>query len=361
VRFLFILLAAVALEAEPFGWFELPPEVQRIFERGGLGEASFADWQAKRAAEMQSRLDAGTAEHIAYFLLQSRELTDDPGLNPAREARVYLDALPTERRPAFLAGQASGGTFRDPIRRRIEAFWKAEVVSERHRVLRGMAERLGWQPERIVENAFRFLARRAEVEDADGIYQRRGLSTDPYPASMRAVERGLSKMNGKREAVLLVGPGAELGSRFGVDDALPVASPQPATLLAMLPGKPVRFDCVDVRREVVASLVGGPCRGKLQDVVREALPAGVYDVAVATNVLVYLSDEELGVAISNIARSLRPGGCLLHNDARFAARLFGEAAGIPVVHFEVVALGKAGGRDQIDRAVVQCRAVAKPD
>ena len=60
-----------------------------------------------------------------------------------------------------------------------------------------------------------------------------------------------------------------------------------------------------------------------------------------------------------VADALRPGGCLLHNDPRFAARLFGEAAGMPVVHFEAVALGRRGGREQMDRVVVHCRPAIK--
>jgi SAM-dependent methyltransferase len=92
----------------------------------------------------------------------------------------------------------------------------------------------------------------------------------------------------------------------------------------------------------------------------DQLPAGRYDLAVATNLLVYLNDQELALALGNLAQALRPGGCLLHNDPRFAARLFGEAAGIPVVHFESVRLGTRAGREQLDRVVVHCKAMAKP-
>ena len=81
---------------------------------------------------------------------------------------------------------------------------------------------------------------------------------------------------------------------------------------------------------------------------------------VATNILLYLDDVELALALANFAQALRPGGCLLHNDSRFAARLFGEAAGIPVTYFQAVQLGTRGGREQVDRIVVHCKPSRKP-
>lgn len=361
MRFLAVLLVVGGLGAEPLRWAGLPVAVQEILSRGGLTESVYPAWQARRAEALGERLAAGSAEHIAYFLLQSKSFTADAALDPAREARRYLDSLPLAQRRGFLAGEAGEIAFDAGVQRRVDAFYRARPSETRHRLLREMAERLGWRPERIVQTAFRFLMQRSAVDDADGLYQRRGLSADPFPESMLALTRGLRRTTGRPEAVLLAGPGAALGSRFGVSDALPVESPQPGALLQLLGKRPTRYECVDVRPEVVESLAGGPCRGSLVDLASGALPANAFDLAVATNVLVYLAEDELGVAMANLAQALRPGGCLLHNDSRFAARLFGEAAGIPVIHFETVRLGRRGEREQLDRVVVHCRAMAKPD
>lgn len=360
MRSLSLLLAGTVLGAAPVGWTDLPVALRTILARGGLDQGRYATWQAKRTQELRVRLDNGSAEHVAYFLLQSRAFTDAPALDPMREARIYLRSLKPDRWDAFLAGEPGGAPLNEPIRRRAEAFWQAEARNERHRLLRAMAATLGWRSEQILETAFRFLLQRSEEDDADALYQRRGLSADPFPATMRAVERGLMKTGGGRDAVLLAGPGAELGSRFGVDDARPVQSTQPGALLALNGRKPARFDCVDIRQEVVDSLAGGPCKAARLDIAGEALPVESYDLAVATNLLVYLNEEELGVAMGNLGRALRPGGCLVHNDSRFAARLFGEAAGMPVIYFESVTLGRRGGREQMDRVVVHCRPVAGP-
>jgi hypothetical protein len=181
---------------------------------------------------------------------------------------------------------------------------------------------------------------------------------------MRVVEQGLAWLRAHEAPsirnVLLLGPGAELGSRFGVVDSQPVASPQPGALLALLTPRPQRFDCADIRAEVVATLEKGPCRASKLDVVSTRISGGPYDLAIATNVLVYLDDLEFAVALMNISLALRPGGCLLHNDSRFAARPFGEAAGIPVVHFQAVRLGARGTREQMDRIVVHCKPQPKP-
>jgi SAM-dependent methyltransferase len=128
-----------------------------------------------------------------------------------------------------------------------------------------------------------------------------------------------------------------------------VRGPQAAALLELLGSRPRVYDCVDIREEVTASLAGGPCRASTGDLVVDPLAAGSYDLAVATNLLVYLDDQELALALANLAQALKPGGCLLHNDSRFAVR-----------HMESVTLGTRNGREQMDRIVVHCKIVSKP-
>ena len=356
-----VLFWAITLvvAAEPLPLRALPAELLRQLGETGLSAPGYADWQERHRQAARLRLSDGAAEHIAYYLLQTTELGTEPRLDPAAEARRYFDSLPLARRKAFLSGDVEETPFSPAVRRRMDAFWNTRPKTERHRLLRKMERKLGWQPERILWVAFRFLLRLPESADVDALYQQRGLSADPFPPSMKAVAAGLRKVQAM-ESVLLAGPGAEFASRFGVEDGQPVQSSQPGALLALLPGRPSIFDCVDIREEVAESLAGAPCRASTGDLVVDQSPAGRYDLAVATNLLVYLNDQELALALGNLAQALRPGGCLLHNDPRFAARLFGEAAGIPVVHFESVRLGTRAGREQLDRVVVHCKAMAKP-
>jgi SAM-dependent methyltransferase len=364
VRAIFLLLVGAGVDAEPMRWADLPSATRFLVAQSGLTEAAFPDWQARHKKASAARLAEGTAEHIAYFLLQSRSFTADPRLDPAAEARHFLDSLPLSARQPFLADAYPPAPIGKSVRRRMDAFWNTQPVAERHRLLREMAGRLGWPPDRIVLTAFRFLMQRSQNENPDALYQARGLSADPFPPSMRAVERGLDWLRAHRrepiEGALVVGPGADLGSRFGVDDLRSLVPSQPAALLTLLAQRPAKFDCVDIRPEVVTILAAGPCRASMLDVAAERILGGPYDLAVATNVLVYLDDTELAVTLANLSHALRPGGCLLHNDSRFAARLFGEAAGMPVSHFESVPLERLAGREQLDRIVIHCRPRTKP-
>lgn len=300
-----------------------------------MDRAGYEAWKSARDTRLRERLDEGAAEHITYFLLQSKKLSNAPVVAPMRAAR---------------------GESPDAVATRVKAFWENEPVDERHRILRRIAP--AWPRERVLETAFRFLRERAaagSMQDVEALYQQRGLSADPYPPSMKAVRAGLDYLGPKRSynRVLLIGPGMELGSRFGVDDAAPVMSQQPKALLAMLRAEPAQFDCADVRKEIVESLRGAPCRALVADVVEKL--GGPYDLLVATNVLTYLDDVELAVALSNIARATATGGCFIHNDTRFAVRVAGEAAGLPVREFKAISLGEINGREQFDRAVVHCR------
>lgn len=350
-----VLFGSLAAWAEPLRWTDLPPATAALLQRSGIDEASYDGWLVGRAEQNRTRLAAGSAEHITYYLLQTKELGGGPPLQPTAEAQKYVASLPNK--DAFLRGAAGNGVFPAAVRDRMRLFWETPPTSPRHKVLRGMAERLGWPRNQVVETTFRFLARQASGTEPDGLYQERGFSADPYRPGMRSMEAGLTwlRTEGRDQwkTVLLAGPGAEFGSRFGLDDALPILSPQATALRGLLGTIPI--DCVDIRTEVTESLAQGPCRPATLDLAGERLPANRYDLAVATNLLVYLDDAALGVAMANLARSLRPGGCLLHNDPRFAARLFGEAAGLPALHFSSIRLGERQGKEQLDRVVLHCR------
>jgi hypothetical protein len=52
------------------------------------------------------------------------------------------------------------------------------------------------------------------------------------------------------------------------------------------------------------------------DIASERIDSALFDLVVATNVLPYLNDTQLTMAIANLSAMLGPGGVLLHNEAR---------------------------------------------
>ena len=57
-----------------------------------------------------------------------------------------------------------------------------------------------------------------------------------------------------------------------------------------------------------------------------------FDLIVVTNVLPYLADRDLLLAITNIVRMLAPGGVLLHNETRPLVAEAMHALGLPLIH-----------------------------
>lgn len=364
MRWFSLWLVAGVLNAEPLRWVDLQPALQNILSGAGLTLGTYPSWKAAHRERTARRLDEGAAEHIAYYILQSKAFTTAPLVDPMRAARSFFESLPEAARKRFAKGEKVDQPLPEEIRVRARAFRDGVPGNPRYKILRDMDSRLGWTPERIIQSAFRFLILRAENDEPGPLFETRGLSADPFPPSMRAVARGIAWLKesgkGKFDRILLAGPGAELGSRFGVDDANPVASPQPAALLELLETKPVHFVCADIRPEVTSALSDvALCRGETLDLAADRLPAGEFNLAVATNLLVYLDDTALAMAMANLARTLQPGGCLLHNDARFASRVFAEAADMETLHFEMVNLGVRNEREQVDRIVVQCKPASR--
>lgn len=337
-------------------WEEIPPATAQLIGAAGIDRNSFAGWKQQWRRAVHARLQQGTAEHTGYFILQSK-LLGDPPLRPDAASAEFIVSLSPRNRRAFLSGTTVDAPLADGVRKRMSRFWEGESTGDRHLLLRRMADSLGpsWSRERIVQQALRFAAQRSRTDDVDALFQQRGLSGDPYPPSMLAVGAGLSwlRTNGypAPATVALIGPGIELGSRFGVDDGQPLRSPQPAALRRLT--NQARMTCVDIRPEALEVLNPEDCSPVAGDVVLDGWPRA--DLVVATNVLVYLDDVALTVAFANLARNISAGGCLIHNDARFAARAAGAAAGLPVVYFAPVSLGTRGKTEQFDRAVIHCK------
>src|SRR5260221_13399577 len=82
-------------------WTDLPPGSRPLLAAAGLSAELLPAWLQQHQAGTQRRLDRGAAEHVAYFLLQSRRLTADPPIVPVAAARKVLAALTPADRARF--------------------------------------------------------------------------------------------------------------------------------------------------------------------------------------------------------------------------------------------------------------------
>jgi SAM-dependent methyltransferase len=98
------------------------------------------------------------------------------------------------------------------------------------------------------------------------------------------------------------------------------------------PDLPARYDghlrkALRVHREVSSALTAVRV-----DVASETIDAESFDLIVATNILPYLDDTLLTIALANIARMLAPDGVLLHNEARALVGDVTPRLGLPLRH-----------------------------
>ena len=76
-----------------------------------------------------------------------------------------------------------------------------------------------------------------------------------------------------------------------------------------------------------------------------------FDLVVATNVLPYLDDTALTIAVANIAGMLAPGGILLHNESSPADGRAAAEAGMPVNHARTATIATVRGAPPLADAV----------
>jgi len=99
----------------------------------------------------------------------------------------------------------------------------------------------------------------------------------------------------------------------------------------------------DVARSIDAAL--------LNIITQRYDPSPAFDLAIATNVLIYLNDSELALALTNVAAMLAPGGCFMHNELTTAVEAYGREAGLDVVQARVLRLGRSTDSFVIQRKV----------
>ena len=340
------LLGACPASPVALLYSDLPPPARALAADLGVTAETFPAYRTAQRATLTRRIVAGSAEQITYYLLQSRSFTILPPLAPLGLARLPNQHLPAEVAQRLAAWRAAAKAAEDG-------------PDERLRLVAGLTRTLpaDWTLERCYDHTMAFLRERLLGEQApeavNALYQRRGLLADSARANT-AVLTTASPHLGQPKRILLAGPGLDLTRREGFDDAAPLEQPQWDWLRQRF-GPDVAIDAVDVRPEVLAFLRGRKRCAVEADITDEIPAAGAYDLAIATNLFVYLDDRGLLLALAGMARALRPGGCLLHNDGRFAAKVFGGAVGLPVVQFAPVALGFRNGREQMDRAVLHRR------
>ena len=95
---------------------------------------------------------------------------------------------------------------------------------------------------------------------------------------------------------------------------------------------------IRVRPDVSATV-----NGAALDVAADRIEDAGFDLVVATNVLPYLDDTALTIAVANIAGMLAPGGILLHNESRPLMAALASEAGIPVNHARTATIATVRG------------------
>jgi hypothetical protein len=373
-------LVCAALRSQPpaahtVRFADLPPGIARRFD-----PASFDARIQEIERDTSRREREGEFEHLVYYALQSQRFTSLPRIEPALSAREFFEksALPgavQARLASFL--KAIGRPSRDP---RLGYFAGLLAPGQRS------VEFLEGEYRRVM----RFLYDK-EFLRREHAYETRGHSTDTQVEANYAVWTGLSVLKELRSAsairrVLIVGPGLDMAPRTALVDSHPPQSFQPYAVADALLGlglsKPgqLNIDCADISARVVEfidrfpfgtrrlELYSGPGDGEYEryfkalggaagkrsggnlevnvDVARAVRAERLnvltsrweaqYDLAIATNVLVYFNRRELSLALANISSMIRPGGYFLHNDGRPEIDVLAAASGLEALQARTV-------------------------
>ena len=358
--------SASILAAEESQWNSFAPAVQRRLQQQGVNAASFVQWREQVAGETDHRERDGEGDHLVHYALLSRSFTRQAPVEPALSAKEFVE---------------SGGIPQAALLR-MQAFEKALRTggpSERLKELRLIANGRDLRAE--YARAMRVLY--AKEFQHEGIYTRRGHSTDTSVAANYAVWHGLQVLAASDPSfhinrVLVIGPGLDFAPRTGLLEIARPQSYQPFAILdALLAlGNTPSVHCFDINPRVIRFFQSFPALKVLElqaaagdqaymayfrqvgtklgrvdqrsttektitvkadlaqritaerhNIVTDG-PAPGYDLVIATNVLLYYEGAQLTVALANIAQSLTPGGYFLHNDLRPELDSATQAAGL---------------------------------
>lgn len=343
--------AGRGLEGRALEWGDIPEAARETAGQLGLREEQWPQWLQQQGEALAARVLAGSAEHVIYYALQSRAFTKAAPLDPTRCAATDSGAVgvgPTvteevrARMEAFVASPMNlGPEVAGAVAGEVAGERFSEAMVVRHRLVRQLYERLraeGWSWQRAYRETMEFLqAKEIRREALEPLYLRRGLSSDTAPESTQGLGQLPQWLPEAPSRILLVGPGLDLTRRQEFADGRPVISHQQQALARLFPKAEVTL--ADVRPEVLTHL-----SAQAIDITTQTL-AGEFDVVIATNLLLYFDLPQLLTAMVACGKALRPGGHLLHNDQRFAAKHFGQLTGLPAKRFVPVELASASGRE----------------
>jgi hypothetical protein len=343
---LLALLAAV-LVTHTVRWQDLPQTARPIAAELGFTEGNFDERIRQVRGRNQARLREGEVDHLIFYMLQSAEFTKEP---PMDSARAAMNEAVARRMGALIEALRRPSTDRQRyFATLLPADPKSFLEAETARVL-------SWIRKKEVECQ----SASSPQSCIAALYESRGHSSDTSPQSMAAVKAAFDWLKQNRPSpirrVLILGPGADFAPRTGTA-AGAIASYQPAAVRTLLRADSV-VDCADLNPRVLKT-VAGECASTVQlDISVEAIAfndGAKYDAIIATNLLLYLNQTELFLAMRNIGSMLAPDGVFIHNDSRFEANVFGRAFGIPVIQFGSVVLDAARKPVLTDRFVIHSR------
>ena len=339
---------ALALVISTISWQDLSFYAQKLAVELGFKPASFAQSVETIRSRNSARLREGEIDHLIFYLLQSTEFTSVPSINPAVAA--VNDAAVRSRMSDLVRALIKPSSERQQYVATLLPPSHPEAFLERE-----FSRVLKWIHDKEVG------CRSAESPQSciAALYTTRGHSSDTSPQSMAPVRAAWGWLIKERpihpRRVLIIGPGSDFAARTALKPG-PVQSFQPAALKALLPDATV--DCLDLNPRVVRA-VSEECDAALEADISIHRSDVTYDLIVATNVLLYLDDKELLLAMQNVRSMLAPTGSFVHNDTRFQTNLFGRAVGLPVLHFGSVTVDAIHKPPLIDHFVIHSPAAPK--
>lgn len=327
---------------------DLPHAVQRRLAAEGIQAQTFEVYRTGVERGTAERERDGENDHLVFYILQSAEFTNAPRIEPALSAKQYVAS-------GNVPGRAAA---------RIHDFLVSHAESERLSYFRSLLPADGRRAylEREYSRAMRSLYAK-EFEGKSHYYESRGHSTDTQITANYALWNAFSVLRraepgAKISRVLIVGPGLDIAPRTDLVDRYRPQSYQPYAVAIMLRqlafAQTPQIECVDINARVIRFIREFPSRStrklefaappgdpEYESWIRsmrpllKAVPGDIapaitadklniitqrldarFDLAIATNVLVYFNDAELLLAIANISAMLRPGGYFIHNELR---------------------------------------------
>ncbi len=395
------------LATQSIRWTDLPDSLQSWLEGQRLDEAGFPAWLAAARVRTAVRVREGDEEHVVAYALQSRSFTALPPIEPALSAKAFVSsgAVPADAaarlaalskaldRPGpdprltfFRAVARDLATLRAAYERTmrflhekefgsggtaaaVAALYQTRGLSTDSAVEAGYAVAEGLSALRSLEPARRIqrvavigpgldlAPRTAHVDDVPP------QSIQPFAVIDALLSLGLAELGALDVLCLDVNPRVvhhlaaarrgEAGLRLvtGIAEARGIRLTREYRDYFSKLGSSIGRSAADAdwsatarhgKRLAVRAEAARAIHPVELNIAAERLETTV-DVAVATNVLAYLTDVELALALANIRAMLADGGVLLHNEARPALHELSRAAALPLEHGRSVTIATVEG------------------